>query len=139
MGAILGVLFAPRSGDETREQLLSKSRELTNRVSQRTSALARRVQKQFTRLQTQAADLTENAGTQLKTAAQTVASKVGLGALAKLNVATREELMSINGIGPVLADRIVTSRPFTSTQQVLEQGLLPEPTFNELIRVFEAA
>jgi DNA uptake protein ComE-like DNA-binding protein len=138
-GAALGVLLAPRSGNETRDQLRERGRVLANRLKQRTSRLRRDLQKQAGQIQQQAADLTANAGSHLKAAVQTVASKAGLGPLAKLNIATREELMSVNGIGPVLADRIIASRPFTSSEQVLEQGLLPEPTFRELVRVFEAA
>jgi len=138
-GVALGVLLAPNSGTEVRDRLRFRGRVLANRFKQRTGRLGQRLKRRFNNLQRQAADLTDSAGSQIKTAAQTVASKVGIGGLAKLNTASREELMSINGIGPVLADRIIASRPFTSTQQVLEQGLLPEPTFHELIRVFEAA
>jgi gas vesicle protein len=138
-GVALGMLFAPRSGNETREQLRSKAKEFADQAKERAWEVGRGVQKQADRLKNQAADLTENAGAQIKNAVQSAASRAGLGALAKLNTVSREELMRINGIGPVLADRMIAARPFTSTQQVLDRGLLPEPTFQELIREFEAA
>ena len=42
IGAVVGVLYAPRSGDETREVLLSKAQEGRERVRQQ----ARRVREQ---------------------------------------------------------------------------------------------
>ena len=42
IGAVVGVLYAPRSGDETREVLLSKAQEGRDRVRQQ----ARRVREQ---------------------------------------------------------------------------------------------
>jgi DNA uptake protein ComE-like DNA-binding protein len=138
-GMALGVLFAPRSGSETREQLRSKGEEYADLAKERAQEVVRGVQKQAERLKQQAADLGENAGSRLKNAVQSAASQAGLGALTKLNTASREELMRINGIGPVLADRMIAQRPFTSTQQVLDRGLLPEPAFRELMREFEAA
>lgn len=138
-GVALGVLFAPRSGRETLGQLRAKGREFADVAKDQAVGVVRTVQEQVENVKQQATDLAKTAGSQIKTTAQKFGSKAGLGALAKLNTAKREELMNINGIGPVLADRIIASRPFTSTQQVLDRGLLPEPTYNELLREFEAA
>jgi len=47
---------------------------------------------------------------------------------------TREELMNVNGIGPVLTDKVISSRPYRSRQDVLDRGILPLSTFEELER-----
>jgi DNA uptake protein ComE-like DNA-binding protein len=52
----------------------------------------------------------------------------------RLNSASREELLAIYGIGPVLADRIIAGRPYRFADEVLERGILNQQAFAELRR-----
>ncbi len=49
-----------------------------------------------------------------------------------LNTVTREELLGVYGIGPVLADRILENRPYNNARDVVERGIISEGTFSEL-------
>jgi DNA uptake protein ComE-like DNA-binding protein len=49
-----------------------------------------------------------------------------------LNSATRQQLLSVYGIGPVLADRIIQNRPYTAVHDVVKQGIIPESIFVQL-------
>jgi hypothetical protein len=51
-----------------------------------------------------------------------------------LNSATRQQLLSVYGIGPVLADRIMQNRPYAAAYDVVEQGIIPESIFLHLKR-----
>lgn len=51
-----------------------------------------------------------------------------------INTIGREQLMAVNGIGPVLADRIISNRPYSSTRELVERGIIGETTFRELQR-----
>ena len=49
-----------------------------------------------------------------------------------LNTATRQHLLSVYGIGPVLADRIIQNRPYAAAYDVVEKGIIPESIFVQL-------
>ena len=49
-----------------------------------------------------------------------------------LNSATRQQLLSVYGIGPVLADRIIQNRPYAAAYDVVEKGIIPESIFAQL-------
>ena len=49
-----------------------------------------------------------------------------------LNTATRQQLLSVYGIGPVLADRIIQNRPYVAAYDVVEKGIIPESIFVQL-------
>ena len=49
-----------------------------------------------------------------------------------LNSATRQQLLSVYGIGPVLADRIIQNRPYASAHDVVAKGIIPESIFVQL-------
>ena len=53
---------------------------------------------------------------------------------AALNRVSREELLAVYGIGPVLADRILLGRPYISDYDVVERNILNETTFAQLRR-----
>jgi competence protein ComEA len=52
-----------------------------------------------------------------------------------INTLSREELLAVNGIGPVIADRVISGRPYSSVGELLERGILPDGVFEELKRV----
>ena len=49
-----------------------------------------------------------------------------------LNSATRQQLLSVYGIGPVLADRIIQNRPYAAAYEVVEKGIIPESIYVRL-------
>lgn len=51
-----------------------------------------------------------------------------------LNTASRDALIAVHGIGQVLAERIIENRPYRKAFEVVEKGILPEPTFVQLRR-----
>jgi DNA uptake protein ComE-like DNA-binding protein len=65
-------------------------------------------------------------------ASQPAAAKPARSAEEVLNSATRQQLLSVYGIGPVLADRIIQNRPYAAAYDVVEQGIIPESTFTQL-------
>ena len=97
-------------------------------VKQRTSSLA----EQFS-------DAAGSAVEQMRTAAHSLASKAGAGTLMLLNTASRDSLLSIYGIAPVLADKIIEGRPYAAARDAVERGMIPESIFNELSRSLKSA
>ena len=141
-GIALGVLFAPRSGDETRQQLRESADQLTDSAREqlgRVQEYAGDLQERARDIRRKATEFAQDTSSRMKDAARTVASKGGAGVLLRLNTASREDLMNVNGIGPALADRIIEGRPFLSAQQVVDRGILPDSTLKELLREFKAA
>jgi DNA uptake protein ComE-like DNA-binding protein len=57
---------------------------------------------------------------------------VARSAAETLNTATRQQLLSVYGIGPVLAERIVQNRPYAAAYDVVEKGIIPESIFVQL-------
>jgi hypothetical protein len=45
--------------------------------------------------------------------------------------------MNVSGIGPVLADRIISGRPYSSRRDLIERGIVSQSTFEELGREFD--
>jgi gas vesicle protein len=107
IGAALGVLFAPRSGDEIRGDV----RRAVN-------------------------DFMSNGRRSAHNSSDVQCSHIG-GNHGKsgdhgLNTVSREQLMSVYGIGSVLADRIIANRPYAKSHDVVEQGIISENTFAQL-------
>ena len=59
-------------------------------------------------------------------------TSAGRGGAEVLNSATRQQLLSVYGIGPVLADRIIQNRPYAAAYDIVEQGIIPESIFAHL-------
>ncbi len=54
------------------------------------------------------------------------------GAAVDLNSATRDDLMSLEGIGEVRADAIIRARPFRAKTELVERRLIPEALYDKI-------
>ncbi|PYP82532.1 MAG: hypothetical protein DMG65_26105 [Candidatus Angelobacter sp. Gp1-AA117] len=129
IGFGIGILIAPRSGEETQEQLRNRAGDLANAVREKTSDAVqssgewlRSGQEKITEFGRQMTETIQTQGEKLKSSVSSVL----------LNRVSREDLLSIYGIGPVMADKIIANRPYTSDRQVVEQGIVPESLFERL-------
>ena len=148
-GAAIGVLLAPQRGSDTRRQMASTASELGDLAADQVSRLKQAVEdprnaisqakKRAKSYADQVTEFASSAAESAKNTAQSLATKAGIGALLMLNTASQDDLMSVYGIGPVLADRIVKGRPYTSEADVVEKGIIPESTFKELKRSLKSA
>jgi len=133
LGFGVGMLIAPRSGEETREQLRNRAGDLANTVREQANDAVRNSgewlrtgQEKVTEFGRQVTDQIQTQGEKLKNTVQSSVSSV------LLNSVDREDLLNIYGIGPVIADKIIANRPYTSDHQVVEQGIVPESLFERL-------
>lgn len=120
LGTVAGLLFAPKRGELTRKDLRERLRTLIDTASEtieeRTSS-------------------TGSSGFIKKSSQSTSGAEDRKDKAAEiLNSATREALIVVHGIGEVLAERIIDSRPHQKAYEVVEKGILPETTFVQLRR-----
>ncbi len=121
LGIGAAVLMAPRSGEETRSQLRAKAGELSSTVRQKRDELVQRgsrVREVFRQGQKQQSRRSEETPER--------------GSVDRLNTASRDELMMVFGIGPILADKIIENRPYNNPREVVERGIVPENAFDNL-------
>ena len=52
--------------------------------------------------------------------------------LIDLNTASRDDLMSLEGIGEVRADAIIRARPFKAKTELVERRLIPEALYDKI-------
>ncbi len=134
VGLGLGMLFAPDRGEATR-------RRLRERLTGLADNSGRQVDKAKDVIQETTAGYSQvSSGESVQTNTHFPPRKdlatEGPSSLSSdpINSLSREELLNVNGIGPVLADRIISSRPFSSRQELVERGILSQSTFEELER-----
>jgi gas vesicle protein len=134
IGVGLGVLFAPESGEATR-------RKLRDRFTGLIDDLGRQMDKAKDVVDETVDNYSERPFGESGDSRTTFPPKKDQGREIRsfassdlINTITREELLNVNGIGPVLADKIISSRPYSSRQDLIERGILPQSTFEELDR-----
>jgi hypothetical protein len=74
------------------------------------------------------------------TAASAQGARPGAGApppvpaanLIDLNTASRDDLMTLEGIGEVRADAIIRARPFRAKTELVERRLIPESLYDRI-------
>lgn len=136
-GYAIGVIFAPQRGSETRRRLRTKVNEVAGMAREQAEQVAEQLPEQARRAGRRAVQKAREAGSQVRETVGRAARDAG--PLVTLNTASREELMEFRGIGPVLADRIIEGRPFASTEQVVEKGILSANLLEELTREMRSA
>jgi len=129
IGAAMGLLVAPREGSESQATVADSIRNWWRtlqgdgrqpqggREPSATVDVWEEVRKQQTGPEHQVAEEAERES-------EAVAEV--------LNTAKKDELMSVPGIGPATAKRIMRHRPYESEEEALQEGVLPETTLERV-------
>ena len=132
MGVVAGSMIAPASGDETRARIRGKAEEIldgargrANWIRQNAGMLGDVVQS----LRKPSRRTQSDSGSRAR---ESSAEERESGRGTRLNTISREELLQVYGIGPVLADKILQNRPYSRPEEVVERGILPQSTFEKL-------
>jgi DNA uptake protein ComE-like DNA-binding protein len=132
-GLGIGVAFAPDSGEATRKKVGQRISNWSESLSRQAESLKTAARDVGDRVSESAAKATGKASDlPPKNSADRESARSERDEL--VNTLGREELMNANGIGPVLADKIISGRPYASRRDLLERGILPQSTFDELER-----
>lgn len=123
LGAGLTTLVAPQSGKRSRQELARFGRHLADRLSLLSSNFGFQPSLRDRKRESESA-------TNRDTARPRRGSDDDL--ISKLNDASKEELMSVNGIGEVTADRIIRHRPYHSADQLIEENVVPRTTVERI-------
>jgi gas vesicle protein len=135
-GITLGMLVAPQSGRQTRLDLRRGTRRALQAARGRSEALGEAFRHPRSMLKT-GREKVRDFGQRLREGAENMrgqATTAAQGDEIPINIVDREQLIAVYGIGPVLADRIIENRPYRSTRELVERGIIPESTFAELER-----
>jgi DNA uptake protein ComE-like DNA-binding protein len=127
IGGVIGLLVTPDSGEANR-------RKLRSRVTEWSQSLQTKIDNAKQQMKTEAASTrsASQSPDEAPVRKEPASEKEVRGTADPLNTMTREELMEVNGIGPVLAEKIISNRPYSSTEDLHQRGILPQSAFDEL-------
>ena len=172
LGFGVGMLIAPQSGEETRDQLRARIGAIGSRAEEAGDELRERAGDSAEELRGRMQDVAARVRRQAEQFGDTWRDKVGdlrsprsyaasserssrrPGAerhresnardsnarssnatgrpVQLLNNGSREELLAVYGIGPVLADRIIQNRPYSSVEEAVERDVVSQTVIAEL-------
>jgi gas vesicle protein len=151
LGAAVGLLMAPKSGRETRNDLQELARnsyeggrdrlqELLERANDRMQPMVDKARQGIDaardRIQPVADQVSEQASQvrdQVRDKVAEVTQSTGRNDLMSiLNDWPHERLIEIDGIGPVLATKIIQNRPYESEEDLIESKQLPPSAIESL-------
>src|SRR5438445_10770162 len=72
------------------------------------------------------------AGAQAQTPRPAAAPAAPQSSLIDINSASRDDLMTLDGIGEVKADAIIRARPFKAKTELVERRLIPEALYDKI-------
>jgi gas vesicle protein len=151
LGAAVGLLLAPKSGSETRSDIQEFARNSyeggRDRLQDILEQASRRIQPVMDKAREgidaardrvepivdQVRNETSEIRNQVEDKVADMKNSVGRGDLmAILNEWPHERLIEIDGIGPILASKIIQHRPYESEQQLIDSKRLPPSAIESL-------
>ena len=126
IGIGVGIIFAPESGEVNREKL-------KQRLTKWSEDMRGAIEESRNRFQSQQAPSSEST-IEEDLPQRKAQARAGSEDADPINTMSAEELMDVTGIGPVLADRIITNRPYSSRRELVEREIVSQNTFDELER-----
>jgi gas vesicle protein len=146
IGALIGVVIAPKAGEETRQELLDSTNrrfeELKDNVNEMKGSASKRLEEIKEQVGQRVSSVRESVAATSATISEGVRDAVSAGAerasggstlLEIINDWPQERLIEIDGIGPVLASKIIENRPYKEDGDLLESKILP-PSAVEALR-----
>lgn len=134
-GFALGMVIAPQSGEETRRRIAERAEDLLEAGREQARDLAKRGNELLGSAGELAQDFPEKFTATMERSREQLKNMMpGNGIDAALNNVSRDDLLSVYGIGPVLADKIIRGKPYKSINELLERGILPESALENLKR-----
>jgi len=140
VGAAIGMLIAPKSGAELRDNLQDYARDAYEQGRERVQPVIDQARERVQPLMDQVAQSVDSVMAQASSVRDRVVDKAAdvkervtnSGLLSILNEWPHERLIEIDGIGPVLANKIIQHRPYESEQQLIESKELPPSAIESL-------
>jgi gas vesicle protein len=148
IGAAIGMVFAPKSGAELRDDLQGFARDSfeqgRERLHETVDPVVAQARERLEPVVDSIGESVQSAKEELGSRASRIRDRVAeeaasvkeqvlhRGLLAILNEWPHERLIEINGIGPVLASKIIQHRPYESEEELLSAKYLPPSAIESL-------
>jgi DNA uptake protein ComE-like DNA-binding protein len=131
LGVGLAIVFAPESGRVTRGKVRQRVSEWSGTISKQVERAKNTLAKQAERLH---GDTTVGRAKRKETKDRLRGANAEHSNGDLINSISKDELLNVHGIGPVLADRIISGRPYSSRRELLDRHVISQSTFEELER-----
>jgi len=136
IGAALGFLYAPRSGRELRQQFGRSASRHADEIGERLESLSRPASRQTRQSAGQRSAGGAATASSREPSSQTSTPKAETrksgNLLDIINEWPEERLIEIDGIGPVLAGKIIKNRPYESETDLINSKELPPSAIKAL-------
>jgi DNA uptake protein ComE-like DNA-binding protein len=131
-------LFAPENGKSARNRIRGRISEWSDILSQKLDRTKDAIAKHADGFSTGSSRADDSQVRQEQSQNRSLKKKPGGSGNPTdsdlINTISKDELLRVHGIGPVLADRIISGRPYASRLELIERRVLSQNTFEELER-----